>query len=1168
MHITQLRLQGFKSFVEPTDLQIRPGLTGVVGPNGCGKSNLLEALRWVMGETSFKAMRGGAMEDVIFAGTQTRPQRNSASVSVFVDNSARTAPAEFNDEDLLEITRLIRRGEGSSYQVNGRGVRAKDVKLLFEDAATGARSHALVRQGQIGEIVNSKPEARRRILEDAAGIAGLHSRRHEAELRLNAAEANLERLSDVMGQVDAQLTSLKRQARHAQRYKELSQRLRALEALQLYLKWRSAGQLVHRAEEELQAILNLFGQQTRQETAALTQRERLIAEIAPLRDEEITAAAVLQRLSLAEEALTKEEQQKRARQEELNRAQGEARADLERDQALIHEGEGITQRLMEDIRHHRAEDERLSKARDCANLTVETAKAKLKTAEQAYAALSTNIAGARASREALRADLERLNARASRFNETRTNLAREKEELLSQLEENGETEFAEDIDRLEQESARLETLLETEESGLETSRDAGAAKAREKSTLELDLRALTTEIGMIEKLISPKSEPTLPPLIDDVKTESGYETALAALLGEALDAPLIAAEKRHPRAASAELSGYWLSLRGGDTSYSPPALPPLPSGVPPLSDFVHGPEPLMARLEMTGLVSDDEGAKLQAQLHPGQCLVSRQGGLWRWDGYCVPPQVESSATLRLRERNRLPALLAEKQQLEQKITELESALTKVNKEQTRQSLLVREHRQILSDYKSQLRQLVTGQNQALQQGQKAQQRLAAIEEALTNAQDEIEQSANRSVEVNLELARMPAIEGLSREFSESEADVTRYRDEYSAAHVTWAGLKGQAEMNETRLKQLIEEEVLWTRRAREARGHVGELETRIEKITTELSQFADYPAEISAKRAALFEETQKAEARRQTAADQLAEAETLLQQHETTLRKLQSDLIESREEKARVETRLEGGRASLMQLANSIEADLHVKPDGCLELAGLGPEDDLPRQDVVEADLLKVRRDRDRLGAVNLRADDEIRTLEEQFGGMATERDDLTDAIAQLRCAVQQLNEEGRQRLLKAFDAVNSHFKRLFQTLFAGGEAELKLVDSDDPLDAGLEIIARPPGKKPQVLTLLSGGEKALTAMSLIFAVFLTNPSPICVLDEVDAPLDDSNVDRFCLMMEEMARSTDTRFLVITHHPMTMERMDRLYGVTMSEKGISQLVSVDLNTAASLRDTA
>lgn len=1157
MHITQLRLQGFKSFVEATDLLIRPGLTGVVGPNGCGKSNLLEALRWVMGETSYKAMRGGAMDDVIFAGTQSRPPRNSAAVSVFVDNSARTAPAEFNDEDELEITRLIQRGEGSSYRVNGRDVRAKDVKLLFEDAATGARSHALVRQGQIGEIVNSKPEARRRILEDAAGIAGLHSRRHEAELRLNAAEANLERLADVMGQLDAQLTSLKRQARHAQRYKEISHKLRGLEALVYYLKWQGCVNAVSLAEADLGKVLETVQAETLAETKALNEREVLSQAIKPLREAEATAAAALHRLELAAGELDRQAAQQKARQEELATALDDAKSDLARDRHLIEEGTQTTARLDGEIAALEAETAKLGSLGDEARGKVERAAGDLAAAEGELSQISQQVAEAGARRTALGVDLKRQQERAKHFTALTQQLEDERDALGGDLESGNAAETADDIARCAEEIAALEASLETDNEALEQARLEVERLSAMQTNASLDSRALQTEIAMIEKLLTPQNTGGRASIMDAVEITRGYEQALWAAVGDELEMPVVDGSND---VNDGDLTGYWRHL---DVARCP-----LPAGVRPLSDFVKAPAALMARLDHTGVVADEDAARLHAMLAPGQRLVSRSGGLWRWDGFCLAASGAAAPALRLTERNRLPELLQARDAAEAALAGSGEAIRQAREAANALAAQVKEARQTLAALKQQHSEFQQAQQQEAAKAQAAERRLAAIEEGLANAARETNQAAEIAIELNLAVAALPAANMQEAALS-SQRDVTAdLRQAHSTAQMEWAALSGREEMNRKRIEEMQGEQQRWRARVSEAEQHVAQLTSRIEKTQQELAQFADLPDKLASQRQALFAEKAAAEATHSDAGDALAEAESAALAHEKTLRRLQAQLMEVREDKARVETRLEGARAGLMQIANEIESELKVKPDGCLELAGMGPEAILPKLSEAEAEVARLKRDRDRLGAVNLRADEEIRSLEEQFGGMASERDDLTEAVAQLRRAVSQLNEEGRQRLLKAFDVVNGHFKRLFQTLFAGGEASLTLVDSDDPLEAGLEIIARPPGKKPQVLTLLSGGEKALTAMSLIFAVFLTNPSPICVLDEVDAPLDDTNVDRFCVMMEEMARSTDTRFLVITHHPMTMERMDRLFGVTMSEKGVSQLVSVDLATAEGMRESA
>jgi chromosome segregation protein len=412
--ITRLRLLGFKSFVEPTELLVEPGLTGVVGPNGCGKSNLLEALRWTMGETSYKSMRGAAMEDVIFAGSQDRPPRNTAEVTLFIDNSARTAPAEFNDSDQLEVTRRIEREAGSAYRVNGKDARARDVRLLFEDAATGARSPALVRQGRIGEIVNAAPQERRRVLEDAAGIAGLHSRRHEAELRLKATEGNLARLSDLIGQLSTQLQQLRRQARQAQRYREISGKIRAAEALQHHLHWVAACAHVEQEEAAFQAALSAVGQETKAEGEALRQQAEAAEKLQPLRDEEAARAAVLHRLSVERDALEREEARAKARQAELETRLAQASRDLAREEEHIGEADGMLRRLGEESRKLTAASSRAHEEPQLREAASRAAEA-LAEAETALSQATSTLAKARAERERLEAEQTELKGRLARL---------------------------------------------------------------------------------------------------------------------------------------------------------------------------------------------------------------------------------------------------------------------------------------------------------------------------------------------------------------------------------------------------------------------------------------------------------------------------------------------------------------------------------------------------------------------------------------------------------------------------------------------------------------------------------------------------------------------------------------------------------------------------------
>ncbi|MGH6791123.1 MAG: chromosome segregation SMC family protein [Methyloceanibacter sp.] len=1017
MHITRLRLLGFKSFVEPTELLVEPGLTGVVGPNGCGKSNLLEALRWAMGETSYKSMRGAAMEDVIFAGAEGRPGRNMAEVTLFIDNSDRTAPAEFNDSDMLEVTRRIEREAGSVYRVNGKEARARDIRLLFEDAATGARSPALVRQGRIGEIVNAQPQERRRVLEDAAGIAGLHSRRHEAELRLKATEANLARLSDLIGQLASQLQAIKRQARQAQRYREVSAKMREVEALQHHLHWVASCALVEQEEAAFQEALAAVAQETKIEGEALRQQAQAAEKLQPLRDEEAARAAVLHRLSVERDALEREEARAKARQAELETRLAQASRDLAREEEHIAEAEGMLRGLDEEGRR----------------LAVASSQEEKQPRKTAATALGE-----------------------AKLAELRTELAR----LTASIDD-------------------IETSLASAEFDEEEAR-AGEAKLRAASAAtRLASQELETELATLIKLLQPAHDWS--PVVEEVKVTPGYEQALGAALGDDLDA---ASDEKAP--------AHWRGTASGTAD------PALPDGVTPLSEFVKAPKVLSRRLAQIGVVEAKRGRDLQAKLAPGQRLVSKDGDLWRWDGYSVQAGTETATGARLVERSRLAALR----------TESEAA-------QARASAALAEYE-------------------------------AAVGKA---------ESAGQKTKA------------LRQEAKESHAELDRVRDAI-AAETVLEGHEREIGLRQERLEAIAAEQELWQKRIANAREQIATLRAREEETSADLERLANFPAEIEQRRSKLLDAIASAERERSKAADDLAVAETALKEREKALREVQEQLAGARETRARSEARLESARERRSDTAKAIRDQLDCAPEACLALANVKEGAALPSLEEVEAKLAKLRGDRERLGGVNLMAEEEEATLGAKLEEMEREKADVEQAIVRLRQGIANLNREGRKRLLEAFDSVNGHFGKLFKTLFGGGSAELKLVDSDDPLESGLEIVATPPGKRAQVLTLLSGGEKALTALALIFAVFLTNPSPICVLDEVDAPLDDANVERFCQLMEEMARSTDTRFLIITHHPLTMSRMSRLFGVTMAERGVSQLVSVDLETAERLRDAS
>ena len=1154
MHIKKLRLIGFKSFVEPTELLIEPGLTGVVGPNGCGKSNLLEALRWVMGETSYKSMRASTMEDVIFSGTSGRPARNMAEVAIFIDNSERTAPAEYNDNDQIEIARRIEREAGSAYRINGSEVRARDVKILFEDAATGARSPALVRQGQIGEIVNAKPEQRRRILEDAAGTAGLHSRRHEAELRLRGAENNLARIGDVIGQLKSQIDSLKRQARQARRYSELSDEIRKAEALQHYLSWSTAQEQVDHDEAALQVALEALGAATTKEAGATKSEAELAELLQPLRNEEVTRAAILARLKNEQTNLDNDVRRARTRAEELQARSQQLSADIERERALVGEAEQLRDKLAADLAALDAEVEDGGQSEAAVQQRLSAADSELEAAEQRLAKLNSEQAEARAQRSSATAQIGERQALAQHLEQQHGQLLKQVEQVTAAAPD------AAKLRELQQQVTALQSAIDSVEGEAADAEQAVAvarAQARtaqdEREHRRLSLRQLETEQETLARMVQ-KPLTDVPAIVDQVTVAKGFEAALGAALGDDLELPIDAAGAMHWRSA-------------GENTAAGTDDPQLPQGAAPLITHVEAPPELSRRLRQVGLVDRDAGAALQSQLKTGQRLVSKDGDLWRWDGLTAPADVPTPAAQRLAARNRLRELAVAEQDARTALEAIDARA--VAGEQALREAVAREQ-ELRQTQRRQLDDIKQGRVQldAMERAARdTEARLSALGEAADNRARELADAQAQLVASEAALAALAPADHLDDSLAQSRSVAGEARESVAGLRAELASLARERQRRAEQREMLIADQKRWSARAEQGVSHVAALDKRLSETAEELRTVSDVPGQLAERRHKLFNELSEAEQARRAAADELVTAEEALKQATADMRTAQAAVSECREIRARADARLEAARTRRAEFVRTMQEMFEAMPEGCLEIAGFGPDDKLPVVDEAEARLQRLKTDRDRLGGVNLQAGVELDTLSEQYNSLEGERADVEEAIAKLRAGIASLNREGRKRLKEAFESVDAHFSELFTTLFGGGEARLEMIDdSDDPLAGGLEIIAKPPGKKPTTLSLLSGGEQTLTALSLIFAVFLTNPSPICVLDEVDAPLDDANVDRFCTLMDKMCADTDTRFLVITHHPMTMARVDRLYGVTMVERGVSQLVSVDLTEAEEFLD--
>jgi chromosome segregation protein len=1148
MMFTRLRILGFKSFVDPIEFFINDGQTGIVGPNGCGKSNLVEALRWVMGESSYKNMRASGMDDVIFSGSLNRPARNTAEVTLFVDNSDRTAPAAFNDADVLEVTRRIEREAGSAYKINGKDVRARDVQLLFADASTGSRSPALVRQGQIGELISAKPTARRAILEEAAGISGLYSRRHEAELRLRAAETNLDRLEDVLTQIQSQLDGLKRQSRQASRYKNISGDIRKAEATLLYLQWLEAKKNLETTGAALKSVTLDMAERTQAQAAAARNEAVLREQMPKLLEAEARAGAALQSLNVARNTLEAEEERSRNRQKELVARIDQLQHDLEREQQLTRDNDDNLIKLSEEEATLQGATAQQASQVTSLKTDLDNREASLVILEQELAELNRLQAANLAERNQLQRVVSDAERSVSQHRAQEHSVAKELEQIITQL---GSDTVLADLqkrvaDRL-QDVSDMEAALEEAETALRSLRQQDAEKRKPLRQAEQDLRAMQTEARTLARVLQQDDSDQWPPLVDALTVEPGLETALGAALGDDINVPIDTSAPSH-----------WRTLDDAD---GPVSGADLPDGVESLLLHIKAPTLLQRRLSQIGLVAKDQGHKLQEQLKPGQRLVSREGDLWRWDGFVMASEAPSAAALRLENKNRLAELEAGAEGLERTVQSLNSDWQDVvaqlrHAEETEQSL------------RQKLRQVRQAQSQAQEDLIKAEQqrsritnRRAALEEAQKRLETTIRDAQSQLDEATRQLKALP---GQSTQDEPIGALRIKIAEERSVTAEVRAALQGQereAAQRNQRLQAIANERANWQRRLSDAHKQIASLKTRLEEHISEKTTLDEAPDTFLHRRRSLLSQIEKAEAERAKSADLRAVGDSELREADRIAKDALAALSQAREAQVRAEERSESAKQRLADIEERIDDVVECSPSQLREKTGLAVDAMLPDADSIDKRLDRLKTERERLGGVNLRAEEEAGEVSTRLEGLTSERDDLIEAIRRLRLGIQSLNREGRERLLAAFEVVNGHFQHLFSHLFGGGQAELKLTESDDPLQAGLEIIARPPGKKPQTMTLLSGGEQALTAMSLIFAVFLTNPAPICVLDEVDAPLDDANVDRFCSLVDEMSRQTDTRFVIVTHNPITMARMDRLFGITMAERGVSQLVSVDLQTA-------
>ena len=856
MEFKKLELTGFKSFVERTPFFIEKGLTGIVGPNGCGKSNIVEAIRWCMGETSAKSLRGLDMEDVIFSGTANKTSKNIAEVSLTLDNSDKDGPIQFKELDIINVKRRIKKDKGSKYFINDKEVRARDMQTFFADLSTGAHSPSMISQGRIGALVTAKPTDRRAILEEAAGISGIHARRHESELRLNSAENNLKRADELKRQQEKQLENLKKQALEASKYKSISEEIKKIEAGLYYIKLMEMEKEISTTKE----ITSESDDEISGLTIEINHNNNLLEEenkkLKPLRDQNIEILSKLQRLNLEFKSLEDEEKRAKTDKDRLSKSENIIEIDIEREKNIISDAQSNEKRLNEEK-----------------NSLIDTEKKYYDLQKQS----DTDLRIATDELKKEHDKLERISKSLSLNNKGK--------------------EFINYLNNINQNLEIAKKYLENNES---------------KKTLDL--------INNI--ILSVKNETKK---FDTVAEENSLDE-----ITELTDKIKLAQEK-----------------------YA-------------------------------------------------------------------------------------------------------SALSKHNSIQTETI--------------------------------RRQERIKNIDIEIQN----------------------------------------------------WKDLKFNSEKM---IKELI---------------------SRVNKIKEEIKNVAKLPETLAIRKGQLMENTSTTEKEKQNLSKQLAQAEVKYQEINKQQKIVVNKMMLARENRARSGATLEGLETRKNDLLGIIKNNLNINEKNLLINSDLKDLPAFPNAVEQEDKLDAKKNERERLGSVNLRADEETEQYKTTIKKMEKDREDLVLAIAKLRASINELKQKGRERLLEAFEKVNKKFNEVYTKLFSGGNAKLELIESDDPLDAGLEMLVSPPGKRLQSITLLSGGEQALTALSLVFAVFLTSPAPICVLDEVDAPLDDANVTRFCALLDELTKTTRTKFIIITHHALTMSRVDKLYGVTMPEKGISQLVSVDLEKAEEL----
>ncbi len=1141
MKLISLRISGFKSFLDPTEIQIKEGLTGIVGPNGCGKSNIVEAIKWVMGETSAKLVRGDGMDDVIFSGTNDRPARNFAEVTIKLDNSEKKAPANFNQFDEIEITRTIEREKGSTYRINNKQVRARDVQLIFADTGTGARSTGIVSQGRIAQIIDASAEDRRVILEEAANIKGLHNRRHEAELKLSGASENLNRLFDIEQTYKEQLSELEKQGRKAARYRSIGDRIRKAEA-SLFLN------LLKSAEKEADALkIQLITSEdnvnaSQIEASKYTELKiKILNTIPDLKKIEKEKAIILQKLNIDKIRIEEEKSSIKKNLENTTNQINQIKNDIDREFRIKEDASKTLLNLdLDKKKLHEENKKNSSKFKKSSNLVIKLKK-QSKAAEENLSSITSKILSLNTGKKKLENKVLTLKEKIETSKKQISEIYKNEDKKILQTNKK----------KIEDKKNILlgkKKIFEVKKNLLNKIEILKLDLSNQKNNISLELNQLNAELNSLLSLLGNNF------LIKNsfeksITYDTKLQKAIGSVLGESLLAPIISSNKAKKDAS------YWrYDFTTSVSSKLPEGTTPLISESKKLSIFDRA-------LVGIGLVKNEEIAlSLQKKLTFGQALTTIDGGLWRWDGFVQPLGVRNKYSERLEQITKIKLLQKE-------IPLVEKNQSKNFKKLNKTILEIEENKTILSELQMEIDNLYEEINLLEIENSKIEAKLQSSSILISDLQNNKKVSENELVILERELVDITNLPSLLAEELKIRNIADQYRNQLTDAIASEQQTKNLENFQSQNLTQINDQIENWKIREKEANSRLNLLKERLKLSQNEKIELSKLPNDFEEQEKILNSKLNEAFEKRNLAADNLALAETNLIEHEKNEREAEKKVGLLREEMIRIDALSNLSITKIKNIEDRIFEKLRINSNELIKFINVDENEIFSKSvETLEKTVQRLLNEREALGNVNLRAEDEMNEMKNKVENLSNEIVDLEQAINKLRSGIFELNREGRERLINSFEKVNDNFKNLFQKLFGGGNAELKLIGNEDPLKASLEVLASPPGKKMQLLSLLSGGEQALTSIAIIFSVFLCNPAPICILDEVDASLDDTNVSRFCDLLDNIESKTKTYFMVVTHHRHTMSKMDRLFGVTMENKGISKLVSVDLEKAIEMRE--